>query len=359
VPQTPAMRWPRASTGTTLTIRDQHHRAYKNLSVSTLTGDCIDVENSTDITIEASQIGPCGGNGISVSGGQNLRIVDSYVHPETQSGGCCDHNDSIFVERATDVTIQGNVLAYGESNIEAGQRAKQLEVIGNFLLNPRGPYPRGQNLQAWGARDVVADDNYALSSTNTNRYKYPDDQEDSINFGRGSSFLAKDNYITGGHSKSGCGLIADDGANNSSFLNNRLVDTGGCGIGIASGTEQLVRGNRIVNRMPVPGAGNTALYVWSQYKRQMRAGERARQRRNGAAKEWPTIRVLGRRRVRAGDIAQERLERTGDGIANTTRQETSAAVDSAEAKPLRHRVALLDPDKMARLLVKRGRAMRE
>jgi hypothetical protein len=266
VPQTPAMRWPRASSGTTLVIRDQHRRVYKNLSVSTLTGDCIDVEKSTDITIEASQIGPCGGNGISVSGGQNLRIVDSYVHPETQSGGCCDHNDSIFVERATDVTIQGNVLAYGESNIEAGQRAKQLEVVGNFLLNPRGPYPRGQNLQAWGAGDVVADDNYALSSTDMNRYKYPDDQEDSINFGRGSSFLAKDNYITGGHSKSGCGLIADDGANNSSFLNNRLVDTGGCGIGIASGTEQLVRGNRIVNRTPVPGAGNTALYVWSQYK---------------------------------------------------------------------------------------------
>jgi hypothetical protein len=266
MPRGAAMRLPLVSSETTLIISNQHHRTYKHLSIGTLTGDCIDVENSADITIEASQIGPCGGNGISISGGRSLRIIDSYVHPETQSTGCCDHNDSIFVAGATSVTIQGNVLAYGESNVEAGQHAKQLVVIGNFLLNPRGPYPRGQNVQAWGASDVIADENYTLSSTDTKRYKYSDDQEDSINFGVGSSFVAKDNYITGGHSASGCGLIADDGADGASFVRNQLVDTGGCGIGIASGTKQLLRDNEIINRTPVPGAGNTALYVWSQYK---------------------------------------------------------------------------------------------
>ncbi|MEO7201521.1 MAG: hypothetical protein ABIZ82_02875, partial [Candidatus Tumulicola sp.] len=266
IPQAAAMRRLAISSGTTLVIRDQHHRVFKHLSVGTLTGDCIDIENSIDITIEASQIGPCGGNGISISGGRKLEIIDSYVHPETQSNGCCDHNDSIFVAGATAVTIQGNVLAYGESNVEAGQHTKQLIVIGNFLLNPRGPFPRGQNVQAWGASDVIVDDNYTLSSTNTKRYEYPDDQEDSINFGVGSGFTAKNNYVTGGHSASGCGLIADDGANGASFVHNQLVDTGGCGIGIASGTQQLVRDNEIINRTPVPGAGNTALYIWSQYE---------------------------------------------------------------------------------------------
>jgi Right handed beta helix region len=266
IPQAAAMRATLTSSGATLIISNQHHRTYKQLSISTLAGDCIDVEDSTDITIEASQIGPCGGNGISISGGRTIQILDSYVHPETQSSGCCDHNDSIFVADAPAVTIQGNVLAYGESNVEAAQHTKRLVVIGNFLLNPRGPFPRGQNVQAWGASDVLVDGNFTLSSTDTKRYKYPDDQEDSINFGRGSGFVAKNNYITGGHSSSGCGLIADDGANGSSFLNNRLVDTGGCGIGIASGAQQLVRDNKIVNRTPVPGAGNTALYVWSQYK---------------------------------------------------------------------------------------------
>jgi hypothetical protein len=250
----------------TLTIRNQHHRVYKNLEISTLMGDCIDLDNSADVTIEVSQIGPCGGNGIGVAGGHRLQILDSYIHPETKSRGCCDRNDGIFVDGATAVTIQGNVLAYGESNIEANQDATQLAVIGNFLLNPRGPYPRGQNVQAWNASSVLVSSNYTLSSTDTKLYKYPDDQEDSINFGVGSSFVARDNYITGGHNKDGCGLIADDGANSSRFLGNRLVNTGGCGIGVASGTQQLVSGNRIINLTPVEGAGNTALYVWNQYK---------------------------------------------------------------------------------------------
>jgi hypothetical protein len=57
-------------------------------------------------------------------------------------------------------------------------------------------------------------------------------------------------------------LIADTGANTAQFLNNTLLDTGQCGIGIADGTNQLVDGNKILNRNPVNGGGNTALYVW-------------------------------------------------------------------------------------------------
>ena len=68
--------------------------------------------------------------------------------------------------------------------------------------------------------------------------------------------------------KTGCGITADDGANNAQYIANRLVDTGQCGIGVASGTNHLLNGNWIINRNPVPGqgTGNTALYVWSQYK---------------------------------------------------------------------------------------------
>jgi hypothetical protein len=109
--------------------------------------------------------------------------------------------------------------------------------------------------------------NYTLSSTDIKIYKYPDDQQDSINFGLGSGFVAGNNYVTGGHSRSGCGLIADEGADNVRFSDNRLVDTGGCGIGVASGTKQVIVGNRIINRTPIGGAGNTALYVWNQYRR--------------------------------------------------------------------------------------------
>ena len=250
----------------TLVIRNQHHRVYRGLAIATRHGDCVRIENSTGISIEASQIGPCGGVGVSISGGGDIKVLDSYIHPETKSRGCCDRNDGIFVTGATGVTIAGNVLAYGESNVEASGGATKLAVVGNFLLNPRGPFPRGQNVQAWQASNVLVRDNYTLSSTDTKRYKYPDDQEDSINFGIGSAFEAADNYITGGHSPTGCGLIADDGANAAHFHGNRLVNSGECGIGVASGTDQIVEGNRIINQTPVKGGGNTALYVWKQYR---------------------------------------------------------------------------------------------
>jgi len=246
-------------------VFNQHHRVYKGLQVSTVSGDCVTIVDSSDITIERSQIGPCGGNGVNVSGGGKIRIYDSYIHPETLAKGCCDSNDGIVVQRTREFTAQGNVIAYGESNVEAPQGVSDLAVIGNFLLNPRGPYPRGQNVQAWHSNGVVVRNNYTLSSRNTKRYLYPDDQEDSINFGIGTGFIAQDNYVTGGHSASGCGLIADDGANGARFVGNRVVNSGQCGIGIASGTGQLVLRNRVFNANPVPGGGNTAIYVWNQY----------------------------------------------------------------------------------------------
>jgi hypothetical protein len=60
--------------------------------------------------------------------------------------------------------------------------------------------------------------------------------------------------------------MADDSANNVRFENNLLLNTGQCGIGIADGTNQLVAGNKIYNTTPVPRGGNTAIYVWKQYR---------------------------------------------------------------------------------------------
>ncbi|MGA2857443.1 MAG: right-handed parallel beta-helix repeat-containing protein [Candidatus Sulfotelmatobacter sp.] len=250
-----------------LIIKNQSHKVYQRLRITSSTGDCVKIIDSYDITIENSEIGPCAGNGVNISGGGDIQIFDSYIHPETLSKGCCDHNDGVYAHHTSRITVQGNVIAYGESNIEATKNVIGLVVIGNFLLNPRGPYPRGQNVQAWKAGDIVVKDNYALSSLDTHTYPYAENQEDSINFGFTSKIVASGNYITGGHSPSGCGLIADAGANRAQFTGNRLVDTGQCGIGIASGTDQVVEGNWVVNRNPVPKGGNTAVYVWNQYKR--------------------------------------------------------------------------------------------
>lgn len=248
-----------------LVVKGQSHKVFAHLKITSSSGDCAQITDSHDITIENSEIGPCAGNGVNISGGSDIRIFDSYIHSESLSKHCCDHNDGVYAHGTSRVTIQGNVIAYGESNIEATKQVSGLTVIGNFLLNPRGPYPRGQNVQAWKARDIVVRNNYAVSSLDTSRYRYPENQEDSINFGLASNIVASGNYITGGHSPSGCGLIADKAANSVQFTNNTIVDTGECGIGIASGTDQLVKSNRVLNRNPVPKGGNVPVYVWNQY----------------------------------------------------------------------------------------------
>ena len=256
-----------------LVIQHQRHRVYTGLQIASgKNQDCVRIIDSYDITIENSEIGPCGGNGVKISGGSNIQIYDNYIHPEIHTTKCCDFNDGVVARSTSQIIVQGNVIAYSESNVEAPERVIGLTVIGNFLLNPRGgnPSSRGQNVQAWKSSNVVVLNNYALSSLDTTKYLYPENQEDSINFGIGSSFFAGNNYITGGHSPSGCGLIADDGANSVQFIGNRLVDTGECGVSIATGTSQLMDHNQVLNRTPVdsPDSGNVALVVWNQYRRE-------------------------------------------------------------------------------------------
>jgi hypothetical protein len=238
----------------------------EGLKITSTTGDCVTISGSTDVTLKGSEIGPCAGNAIHVTDSTKVSITDDYVHPDDPITDCCDKADGVFVEGASSsVLIQGNVITYGESNVEILDGSSGVQVIGNFLLNPLGPYPRGQQVQAWHVSDVTVENNYGLSSTSS-AYAYPEDQEDAFNFGYTSgTIVASGNYVMGGHSPSGCGLIADEAADGCQFLGNTLVDTGGCGIGVASGTNNVVAGNRVLNTTPVTGAGNTAIYVWSQY----------------------------------------------------------------------------------------------
>lgn len=260
------------STSTTLknsgpiNLNAQSNVTISGLHITSTTGDCVTITNSSNITIQQSEIGPCAGNGIKISGGNTINVYDNYIHPESMHK-CCDMGDGIYANGPGQLTIWGNVIAYGEANIEV-TNASTVKVVGNFLLNPRNTSTgsRGQNFQAWGGNsNVTVENNYALSSEDTTLYKYAANQEDSINFGGTAGILADNNYVEGGQSPSGCGIIADDAANSATFSSNILVNTGACGIGIADGTNQVVNGNQIINETPVSGGGNVAIYVWKQY----------------------------------------------------------------------------------------------
>jgi hypothetical protein len=234
------------------------------LHITSTTGDCVTLTNAHGAILRGNDIGPCAGNAVVVSGGDTVTLEDNYIHPEHPPSSCCDTGDGVFAHGTSTLAILGNVIAYGEANIEANTTAG-IRVVGNFLLNPQNGGARGQNFQCWGGcSNVLVENNYALSSTDP-KYTFPAKQEDSINFGVSTGIVAKGNYVQGGMSPSGCGIIADDQADSVQFLNNVLFDTGQCGIGIASGTHQTVSGNKILNDTPVDGGGNTGLYVWNQY----------------------------------------------------------------------------------------------
>ena len=258
-----------------LVIKNQHNIVYTGLRIKSAHGNCLSIVNSFNVTIEGANLGPCDGHAIYISGGSGNKVFDSYLHSEHAGSGCCDNHEGVRLTNHTSfATIQGNVIAYNETNVRVDDGAHDISVIGNYLFNPLGPYPRGQNFQSDTAARLSVIGNYAYSCTLLGpgklcppgaRYLYSEVQEDSINFFKTNTFTASDNYVVGGHSGSGCGLIADLAANNGTFHSNTVVDTGQCGIGIADGVNQLVSGNRILNLTPIHGAGNTALYVWKQY----------------------------------------------------------------------------------------------
>jgi hypothetical protein len=219
--------------------------------------------------VRDSEIGPCGGNAIQIENSSNVNVWDSYIHPEGRNTiGCCDRNDGIFAVLSNKLHIQGNVIAYGETNISV-QGVRDVRVIGNFLLNPLGPFPRGQHFQSWSSgstrsANITLEHNYALSSYDP-KYEFAPDIEDSINFGFTDGVLVQSNYVWGNDDESGCGIIADDSANSVQIRGNNLIETGQCAIGIASGTNHIVDGNRAYAHGLSAGGGNTSISVWKQY----------------------------------------------------------------------------------------------
>lgn len=262
---------------TTLTISGQNNVVISGLTISTTSGDCIDIVNSTNVTIQASQIGPCGtanstnnSRGIYISGNSSgINIYDSYIHVENLASSCGTSHDGIFITNTNGpVTIQGNVIAFNERNIQVWD-ASNVTAVGNFLLNPRGAAQcsnpdnlGGQQFQAWADTttpnsNMTVSNNYALTSSGT-QYLYPGNQSDAINFGVTNGIIAQNNWISGGNYQNACGLIADDMANSAQFINNVISNTFNCGIGIASGTNQMVSGNKVL-LIPPTGASTTGI----------------------------------------------------------------------------------------------------
>jgi hypothetical protein len=251
-----------------IVINGQKDVVISGVTITSNSGPCIQVINSSNVTIKSSRIGPCGKDkdptkswGIYVSGGSGINIFDNYVHVDNLASNCDNSHVGIFVDNSSGVAMQGNVVAYGEKNILLWN-SYNVSVTGNFLLNPRGAAGcinpdnlGGHQFQSWANdatpnQNVTVTDNYVLNSADTTLFSYPGRVSDSISFGVTNDITASNNYVAGGWYKNGCGIIADYKAKGAKFLNNVLSDNFGCGIGIASGTAHTVSGNKILLLQP-------------------------------------------------------------------------------------------------------------
>jgi Concanavalin A-like lectin/glucanases superfamily/Right handed beta helix region len=278
----------------TYIINGQSNVTYSGLQISTTSGNCLEILNSTNVTIENSNIGPCGtnsssasSNGIYISGGTGNNIYDSYIHVQNLSSDGADDHEGILVSGSNNTTIQGNVLAFNETNIEVnGGTSTGVVINGNFLLNPTGPFPRGQQVQTGpNTSDVTIENNRELScqistcahggvakclmcnqsTLSGDGFIEAADQEDANNiYGTTGSVDITGNWIEGGDSPSGQGILIDyESTANCTIDDNIEKDTGqGCiGPYYGSGT---ISGNKCETMTDIDTNQN-GIYFYSPY----------------------------------------------------------------------------------------------
>ena len=93
----------------------------------------------SNVTIENSNIGPCGSSsgsdasGVHFEGGSGNAVYDSYIHVQTNGSGNNMTYAGVFFDGSTNGTAQGNVIAYTGVGVESNTSGTR--AIGNFILN--------------------------------------------------------------------------------------------------------------------------------------------------------------------------------------------------------------------------------
>ncbi len=223
------------------------------------------VENCENLTIQYCEVGPGDMVGISVSNSRNVRIVNSWVH-DTGT------RLSIHLYKCTDVLIQGNRLERGASGVYALE-STGVKVIGNYVEDVQGPFPRGQLAQF----DKVTGEGNCISQNYAINFAGKSTPEDMINIYKSegtekSPILIEKNFLCGDpekgsadKSKSGSGIMMGDGGGKPlRRAENTLFAPGQVGIGVCGGSNIAVEKNQIYGL--ASNQANVGMYVWNQSK---------------------------------------------------------------------------------------------
>ena len=218
----------RAASGP-LDIDGESNVVIENVHVSNPGGTCINITNSSNVTIRNSTIGPCGDEAVYLSDVDTANISDNYIS---------DTGNGVLIHRSDSIAVDGNAF------VNAGRNFIQFDKVngaGSSISRNRGQ----NGLGASNAEDFIS----LYQSNGT----------------QGSPILIVGNHLrNGGPSDSGSGIMLGDGGGAHQIVEaNVLVNPGQVGIGVASGSDVIIRGNLIYS--DAQPWSNVGLYVWNQY----------------------------------------------------------------------------------------------
>lgn len=225
-------------------------------------GDCIRVDGVADVTIRDVDLS-CSGRGIYVrgAGAKNLLVQRAHIHDLGSGAGRLNQRLGVFLEGGpSDATIEDSWFERVETGIYTVGGTQRITVRRSYFLNMLGPFPRGQCVQF---------DNTTVGLVEANRCEaVPADEggagpggfEDNINFYNSRQITARGNWIKGGLSGSGCGILLQDANGTGNVAeDNTIIKTSQCGIGIAGGTHAIARRNKVLDPSYL---NRSAVYVW-------------------------------------------------------------------------------------------------
>ncbi len=264
-----------------LVIDRQADVTIRNRRIRSAAGPCVTIRRSSNVVLEGLEIGPCGGPGIVVTDSHDVTIAASRISTERSGRAGRDSGVGVHVLASANVLVRGSHLVANESGVFA-LRSRGVRVVGNYFAGPLGPYPRGQHVQLGYVGSGEVTGNYGVEVAPSGPAGMEADQEDAINIYRSTAITVARNYLVGGSSPSGCGIVVEGRESADNVVEeNTLVRTGNCGIGVGNGARNTVRANKVLDTNIPTGSGNVGIYVANMVpraKRHARAlGEGAQQ----------------------------------------------------------------------------------
>lgn len=214
----------------------------------------ITLSNVHDTTIVAKVIK--GGNTpcISLTNCYNVQVIGCTLYSGADRG--------IYLYNCHNITIDNCIFADLSAGIVADHCGNSIHITNNSFTNMNGPMPRGQAVQF---NSTIGSGNEVTGNKINNNGLAGNMPEDCISMYKSSGtpqspIIIDGNYINGGFSASGSGImLGDNGGSYQTAEDNVCINTGNAGIAISGGDHMSLINNRVFSSKN--GVSNVGVYL--------------------------------------------------------------------------------------------------